>query len=84
LSITGRIKEMINRGGLKVAPGAVDAALLAHPDVQDAATVGVPHRSLGEDVVAAVILKPGATADGEALRRHARGSSRRTRRPAMS
>jgi acyl-CoA synthetase (AMP-forming)/AMP-acid ligase II len=72
LSITGRIKEMINRGGLKVAPGAVDAVLLSHADVQEAATVGVPHRSLGEDVVAAVILKPGATADGEAVRRHAR------------
>ncbi|HEY8243074.1 MAG: AMP-binding protein [Vicinamibacteria bacterium] len=72
LSITGRIKEMINRGGLKVAPAAVDAVLLSHADVQDAATVGIPHRSLGEDVVAAVILKPGATADAEALRRHAR------------
>ena len=71
LSITGRLKETINRGGLKVAPAEVDAVLLGHRDVLDAAAVGVPHRSLGEDVVAAVVLKPGATVDGDTLRRHA-------------
>jgi acyl-CoA synthetase (AMP-forming)/AMP-acid ligase II len=72
LSITGRLKEMINRGGLKVAPAVVDAVFARHPDVEDAATVGIAHRSLGEDVVTAVILKPGPTADAEALRRYAR------------
>jgi acyl-CoA synthetase (AMP-forming)/AMP-acid ligase II/acyl carrier protein len=71
LSITGRLKEMINRGGLKVAPAMVDAVLARHADVEDVATVGIAHRSLGEDVVTAVILKPGPTADAEALRRYA-------------
>ncbi len=68
LYITGRVKEMINRGGLKVAPAEVDAAFLRHPAVQDAATVGIPHPSLGEDVAIAVILRPGATISATALR----------------
>jgi hypothetical protein len=71
LSITGRLKETINRGGLKVAPAEVDAVLLGFDGVRDAATVGVAHRSLGEDVVAAVIPAPGATLDADALRGHA-------------
>jgi hypothetical protein len=68
LYITGRIKEMINRGGLKVAPAEVDAAFLRHPAVQDAATVGIPHPSLGEDVAIAVILRPEATISARELR----------------
>ncbi len=71
LRITGRLKEMINRGGLKVAPANVDAALREHPDVQDAAAVGLAHPTLGEDLLAAVILKPGASATPDALREHA-------------
>lgn len=71
LTVTGRIREMINRGGLKVAPAEVDALLLGHPAVQDAAAVGIAHRTLGEDVVAAVILRPGATADADELRQFA-------------
>lgn len=60
LYLCGRLKETINRGGFKVAPAEVDAALLRHPDVIDAATFGISHPSLGEDVIAAVVLRQGA------------------------
>lgn len=57
LSLTGRVKDMINRGGEKVTPQEVDDALLAHPSVADAASFGVPHPVLGEDVAALVVPK---------------------------
>lgn len=57
LSLTGRIKEMINRGGEKISPIEVDAVLLAHPAVAQAATFGVPDPKYGQDVQAAVVLK---------------------------
>jgi acyl-CoA synthetase (AMP-forming)/AMP-acid ligase II len=60
LKITGRIKEIINRGGEKVSPLEVDAILLEHPAVRQAVTFGVPHKSLGEEVAAAVVLAEGA------------------------
>jgi oxalate---CoA ligase len=57
LFLTGRIKEIINRGGEKVSPVEIDRALLAHPDVVDAASFAVAHPSLGEDVAAAVVVR---------------------------
>ena len=57
LSITGRIKEMVNRGGEKVAPREVDEALMDHPDVIQAVAFAAPHKTLGEDLVAAVVLR---------------------------
>lgn len=63
LFLTGRIKQLINRGGEKVNPQEVDDALLCHPAVAEAATVAVRHRTLGEDVAAAVALKAPTTAD---------------------
>jgi acyl-CoA synthetase (AMP-forming)/AMP-acid ligase II/acyl carrier protein len=71
LFITGRLKEIINRGGEKIAPREVDEALLAHPAVREAVTFGVPHRTLGEDVAAAVVLAEGAAVTSAALRRFA-------------
>jgi acyl-CoA synthetase (AMP-forming)/AMP-acid ligase II/acyl carrier protein/NRPS condensation-like uncharacterized protein len=68
LFIVGRIKEVINRGGQKVAPGEVEEVLLSHPDVADAAAFAVPHARLGADVAAAVVLRPGATVDAPQLR----------------
>ena len=68
LFLTGRIKELINRGGKKIAPREIDEALLALPGVREAAAFGVPHASLGEDLMAAVVAEPGATLDGDALR----------------
>jgi acyl-CoA synthetase (AMP-forming)/AMP-acid ligase II/acyl carrier protein len=55
--ISGRIKEIINRGGEKVSPREVDEVLLEHPAVREAATFAVPHPRLGEDVAAAVVLR---------------------------
>jgi oxalate---CoA ligase len=57
LFVMGRLKEMINRGGEKVLPGEVDAALAAHPAVKDAAAFAVPHPTLGEGVACAVVLR---------------------------
>jgi acyl-CoA synthetase (AMP-forming)/AMP-acid ligase II len=67
LYLTGRVKELINRGGLKVSPYEVDAALLRHPDVAEAATFAVSHPTLGEDVNAAVVARHG-TATVQELR----------------
>ena len=61
LFLTGRLKEMINRGGEKIAPKEVDEVLNLHPAVAQAIAFAVPHPTLGEDVVAAVVLKEGAT-----------------------
>src|SRR5262249_55375212 len=62
LHISGRLKEMINRGGEKVSPLEVEAVLLQHAGIAEAAVFSVPHPTLGEDVAAAVVLHPGATA----------------------
>jgi oxalate---CoA ligase len=58
LYITGRLNELINVGGEKVAPGAAEMALLTHPAVADAAAFSLPHPTLGEHVAAAVVLHP--------------------------
>jgi acyl-CoA synthetase (AMP-forming)/AMP-acid ligase II/acyl carrier protein len=62
LFLTGRIKELINRGGEKISPREVDEVLLAHPAVEQAATFAVPHPTLGEEVAAAVVLRRGMQA----------------------
>jgi acyl-CoA synthetase (AMP-forming)/AMP-acid ligase II/acyl carrier protein len=59
LFLTGRLKEIINRGGEKVAPREVDEVLLTHPSVAQAVTFAMPHPTLGEDVAAVVVLRPG-------------------------
>lgn len=69
LSIVGRLKEIINRGGEKVSPYEVEKALLRHPAVLDAGVFGVPHPRLGENVAAAVVLRPGLIATPEEIRR---------------
>jgi aryl carrier-like protein len=62
LYLTGRIKELINRGGQKVSPQEVDAVFLRHAAVREAVTFALPHPSLGEDVATAVVLhEPGST-----------------------
>ena len=68
LRLTGRLKEIISRGGEKVSPLEVDAVLLAHPAVAQALTFAMPHQKLGEEVAAAIVLQPGAAADEAALR----------------
>lgn len=71
LFITGRLKELINRGGEKIAPREIDEVLLAHPGVRQAVAFAVPHPSLGEDIAAAVVLKDGAEVCEAALREFA-------------
>ena len=70
LTIVGRIKEMINRGGEKIAPAEIDQAILRHPAVAEAASFGIPHPRLGEDVAAAVVLRPGQTVSSLELRHY--------------
>jgi acyl-CoA synthetase (AMP-forming)/AMP-acid ligase II/thioesterase domain-containing protein/acyl carrier protein len=65
LYISGRVKEMINRGGDKVLPPEVDDALMSHPAVADAAAFPIPHRTLGEEVAAAVVWTDGELAEQE-------------------
>jgi acyl-CoA synthetase (AMP-forming)/AMP-acid ligase II len=58
LHLTGRLKEMINRGGEKISPREIDELLLTHPAVAEAVCFGVPHPTWGEEVEAAVVLRP--------------------------
>jgi len=66
--ITGRKKEMINRGGESISPREIDEVLMEHPAVAQAVTFAVPHPSLGEDVAAAVVLQTEATLGEQDLR----------------
>jgi acyl-CoA synthetase (AMP-forming)/AMP-acid ligase II len=68
LRITGRLKEIINRGGEKISPREVDEVLMDHPAVAQAVTFAVPHTKLGEDVAAAIVLKEGAAATESDIR----------------
>jgi oxalate---CoA ligase len=68
LRITGRLKEIINRGGEKISPVEVDEVLLTNPAVLQAVTFAIPHDKLGEEVAAAIVLREGATASERELR----------------
>ena len=72
LRITGRLKEIINRGGEKVSPLEVDEVLMDHPAVQQVVTFAVPHAKLGEEVGAAVVLREGMACTEHELREFAR------------
>jgi acyl-CoA synthetase (AMP-forming)/AMP-acid ligase II/aryl carrier-like protein len=67
LFLTGRLKEMINRGGEKISPAEIDMVLLDHPSVAQAVCFATPHPTLGEDIAAAVVARPGAALDPAAL-----------------
>ena len=70
LTLVGRLKELINRGGEKVAPQEIDQVLLTHPAVAEAVCFGVPHPTWGEEVAAVVVLRPDATATEAELVAH--------------
>jgi len=68
LSLTGRLKEIINRGGEKISPLEVDGILSAHPAIAQVVCFAVPHEKLGEDVAAAVVIKEGQEASERDIR----------------
>jgi acyl-CoA synthetase (AMP-forming)/AMP-acid ligase II len=68
LSLTGRLKEIINRGGEKISPLEVDEVLMDHPAVMQVVTFAMPHPKLGEDVAAAVVLREGQVLTERELR----------------
>ena len=68
LRITGRLKELINRGGEKVSPLEVDEVVMDHPAVQQVVTFAIPHDKLGEEVGAAIVLREGETATERDIR----------------
>jgi len=61
LSLTGRLKEIINRGGEKISPREVDEVMMDHPAVAQVVCFGMPHAKLGEEVAAVVVLRDGAS-----------------------
>jgi oxalate---CoA ligase len=68
VSITGRLKEIINRGGEKISPREIDEVLMEHPAVQQVVTFAIPHAKLGEEVGAVVVLREGMQATEQQLR----------------
>ena len=70
LHFVDRKKDIINRGGLKIASAAVEEVIYRHPGVAEAAVVAVPHAGLGEDIAACVVAAPGVVLSAEALQAH--------------
>jgi acyl-CoA synthetase (AMP-forming)/AMP-acid ligase II len=68
IRITGRLKEIINRGGEKISPREVDEVLMDHPAVAQVVTFAMPHDKLGEDVAAAIVLREGLEAGEREIR----------------
>jgi len=71
VAITGRLKEIINRGGEKISPREVDEIIMEHPAVHQCVTFAMPHDMLGEEVAAAIVLRQGTTATDKELREFA-------------
>ena len=72
LILTGRLKELINRGGEKISPREIDEVLMDHPAVRQAVVFAMPHDKLGEEVAAAIVLREGHAADEKLLRDYCR------------
>jgi long-chain acyl-CoA synthetase len=79
--ITGRLKELIIKGGENIAPREIDEALLKHPAVLEAASVGIPDPNYGQEIRACVVLKPGARASARELRAFCLGELGRYKTP---
>lgn len=65
--VTGRLKELIIKGGENIAPREIDEALLKHPALLEAAAVGIPDTNYGQEIMACVVLKPGQSCSAEQL-----------------
>ena len=81
LFVHGRLDDVIVRGGENLSPGEIEAVLLEHPSVAEAAVVGIPDPEWGERVVAAVVPVAGGAVDEDELRRFVRAALRSTRTP---
>ncbi|TMH27153.1 MAG: long-chain fatty acid--CoA ligase, partial [Betaproteobacteria bacterium] len=68
--VTGRLKELIIKGGENIAPREIDEALLQHPAVLEAAAVGIADPHYGQEIAACIVLKGGEACTEEALRAH--------------
>jgi fatty-acyl-CoA synthase len=79
--ITGRLKDMIIRGGENIYPREIEEFLYQHPKIQDVQVVGVPDEKYGEEVMAWIILKPGQTATAEEVQEFCRGKISRHKIP---
>lgn len=79
--LLGRMDDVIIRGGVKIAPGEIEDAVLAHPDVAEAAAVGVPDRIYGQEAICFVVARPGVALDPVAVRTHAARLLPREKRP---
>jgi acyl-coenzyme A synthetase/AMP-(fatty) acid ligase len=73
VTVTGRVKDLIIRGGVKIAPLEIDAVIMEHPDVAEAAAFAVPDAIYGEDVACFVVPRPGARPDAAAILAHCAG-----------
>ena len=82
--ITGRIKELIIKGGENIAPREIDEALLEHPAVLEAAAVGIPDRHYGQEILACVVLQAGQRCTEDELRDFACSGSGRYKTPKVS
>lgn len=71
LTVTGRIKDVILRGGVSIAPLEIDAAVMSHPAVNEAAAIGVPDQIWGEEIACYVVLSEGSVADADEIQAHA-------------
>jgi acyl-coenzyme A synthetase/AMP-(fatty) acid ligase len=71
VTVTGRIKDVILRGGASIAPLEIDAALMSHPAVHEAAVIGIPDRIWGEEIVAYVVKSDGMDVSHEDILTHA-------------
>ncbi len=81
LYVVDRLKDVVIRGGENVYCAEVEAVLFDHPAVADAAVVGAPHRELGEQVAAIILVKEGATVTAEELQAHVGGRLARFKVP---
>jgi fatty-acyl-CoA synthase len=81
MQFVGRSTEMIKKGGINISPAEVEDVLMRHPDVSLAGVVGVPDREQGELLAAYVLLKPGSSANADALRTHCRALASRYKVP---
>ena len=79
--ITGRLKDMIIRGGENIYPKEIEEFLYTHPDVRDVQVVGVPDKTYGEEIFAAIVLKDGAKTDIEGIKDYVRGHMARHKTP---